>query len=187
MAPEPILAEVLPLGQVHPVALSVVAAHLQTILDLPARVSPPLPEPEYALMALRQQYDAGLILKALADPGADGRLRLAVTAVDICLPILTYVYGEARLGGLVAVVSLHRLQREPPGGERPPHALVYRRLAKVTLHEAGHALGLTHCPVQGCLMAFSQTQSHLDDLDLSFCPACRQRLAAGRRRLAAGG
>jgi archaemetzincin len=186
VTPEPFLAEVLPLGQVHPVALSVVAAHLQTILGLPARVSPPLPEPEYAHLALRQQYDAGLILKALANPGAT-RLRLGLTAVDLCLPILTYVYGEARLGGLVAVVSIHRLQRESPGGERPPHALVYRRLAKVALHEAGHALGLTHCLGQGCLMAFSQTQSHLDDLDLGFCPACGERLAARRRDLAAGG
>jgi archaemetzincin len=177
------LAEVAPLGPVEANALAVVAGHLQAIFELPALVAPPWPEPDYALIAHRRQYDAGLILGGLAQGRPPGRLRLGVTALDICLPIFTHVYGEARLGLGVGVVSLHRLARGLAEGARPPRALVYARLAKTALHEAGHALGLTHCQVPGCLMAFSQTMAQIDALEGGLCPACQADLAFRRRLL----
>jgi archaemetzincin len=164
-------------------ALAVVAGHLQAIFDLPALVTPPWPEPDYALIAHRRQYDAGLILGGLAQGRPPGRLRLGVTALDLCLPIFTHVYGEARLGVGVGVVSLHRLARGPAEGARPPRALVYGRLAKTGLHEAGHALGLTHCQVPGCVMGFSQTLAQLDERQAGLCPACQADLDFRRRLL----
>lgn len=179
----PPLAEVAPLGPVEANALAVVAGHLQAVFDLPALVAPPWPEPDYALIAHRRQYDAGLILGGLAEGRPPGRLRLGVTALDLCLPIFTHVYGEARLGLGVGVVSLHRLARGAEG-MRAPRPQVYARLAKTGLHEAGHALGLVHCRTQGCLMAFSQTLAQIDALEAGLCPACQADLAFRRRLLA---
>src|ERR1022692_4315227 len=36
----------------------------------------------------------------------------AVTSVDLYVPVLTFVFGEAQLTGSCAVVSLHRLREE---------------------------------------------------------------------------
>jgi archaemetzincin len=48
-------------------------------------------------------------MQPLADAGA--RL-LAVTSLDLYVPVLTLVFGEAQLDGNCAVVSLRRLRQE---------------------------------------------------------------------------
>ncbi|MFH1033946.1 MAG: peptidase M54 [Pseudomonadota bacterium] len=173
------------MGPVDPLALEVAAGHLQAIMGLPARVLPAWPEPSQALLPLRRQYDAGQVLAALLRQAPPGRLWLGVTALDLCLPFLTHVFGEAHLGGRVAVISLHRLDQALGQGQ-PLAPLVYGRLAKVALHEAGHALGLTHCLTAGCLMRFSQALEHLDALETDYCPACAGQLAGLRQGLRGG-
>ena len=37
---------------------------------------------------------------------------LGVTAVDLYIPILTFVFGEAQMGGPCSIVSYHRLRQE---------------------------------------------------------------------------
>lgn len=172
-------AEVIPLGRVHPVACAVAAAHLRILMGLPARVAEPGPEPDFAYLKVRGQYDA----KALMDFLAKGRprevIRVGVTEVDLCLPVFTFVFGEAQVGGGVAVASLCRL-RQAEGGPPADRSLAYQRLAKVACHEAGHALGLTHCREEGCLMRFAGDLARLDALEMWLCPACDREV--GRRR-----
>jgi archaemetzincin len=178
------LAEVVPLGRVPPVACAVVAANLQAALGLPTQVIAARAPPPQAHLRARGQYDAALILAALKGDLEPPRLRVGVTALDLCLPILTFVYGEALVGGRVAVVSTARLGARPgaPPGARPgappgEPARLYERLAKVALHETAHALGLTHCRTDGCLMVYSVGLEVLDSLQPVFCPACEHRLA----------
>lgn len=168
--------EVIPLGQVDQLAVSVVAANIQTFIGLPVDVVPPWPEPAYAVIPVRGQYNALPILKALAvDIGADTR-RLGVFGGDLCLPILTYVFGEAQVNGRAAVVSLRRL-RQSRDGQRVPSSLLLERLAKVAVHEMSHVLGLKHCRTPYCLMSFSLGLDQLDALSLRFCPDCERILA----------
>ena len=90
-------------------AVSVIAANLQAILGLNTQILPVQPEPEYAFLARRGQYDGGKILHALAAVSDGSPFRLAVVSVDIFTPILTFVFGESQLGGKAAVISLFRI------------------------------------------------------------------------------
>lgn len=188
------LAEVVPLGRVPPVVCAVVAANLQAVLGLPTQVVAARQIPLQAHLRARDQYDAAPILSDLRNdleslrveslrvesPRVESlRVRVGVTALDLCLPILTFVYGEALVGGGVAVVSLARLGALPCVPPQKPGRL-YERIAKVALHETAHAMGLTHCRQDGCLMAFSVGLEKLDGLHLSFCPACEHQLASLR-------
>jgi archaemetzincin len=158
------------------------AANIQTVFGLPAAVMPPWARPDYAYLANRRQYDVLPILKKLGTGRRRPGLRVAITAADLCLPILTYVFGEARVGGHLAVASLFRLSQDPDGSRVSP-ARLYERLIKVVLHETAHALGLGHCQARGCLMNFSAGLEHLDALDPNFCPECLRDLAIPVRTL----
>lgn len=176
------MVEVVPLGRVSATAASVAAANLQALFLMDAIVAPAWPQPEHCLAPSRGQYDAGRILLDLAQGEAGPPLRLGITAADLCLPFLTYVFGEAQLGGRAAVVSLHRL-RLMENGTRAPRALLLERLAKLALHETAHILGLAHCQTPGCLMRFSGGLAELDRLDLELCPSCRPQLTVARLAL----
>lgn len=169
------MVRVVPFGVVDEVAISVVGANLQAILGLRADVVEPEPVPEYALLRERGQYNAGKILKELAREDGPPPIRVGITELDICLPILTFVFGEAQMGGRAAIISTHRLDEAPAGGSIPQYQL-YERLAKVTVHETAHVLGLTHCRAPGCLMRFSQSLEQLDSLTLLFCDQCRYEI-----------
>ena len=168
--------EIIPLGRADEVAGAILSANLQEFLGLPAVVAPPWPVPDYAHLPARNQYDAGLILEHFYRDLPPEGLRLGLTALDLTLPILTYVFGEALVGGRVAVVSIFRLGREP-GHPRKDLGLLYERLVKVGLHETAHALGVPHCRRPDCLMRFSYGLEHLDALEPQFCSSCRQALA----------
>jgi len=106
----------------------------------------------------------------------ESRKILAVSDGDLFIPILTYVFGEAELGGKVAVVSYHRLQPERYG--LPPNGpLLVSRLEKEALHELGHTYGLVHCSSQECVMRMSTSVEDIDLKDASFCKICRDFLA----------
>ena len=167
---EQALLDLIPLGQVDPLVLSIVAANIQAVLGLSTDIALPRPDPTYAYLSARRQYDAVKILKSLAAETEGAPLKLAVTPYDLCIPILTYVYGESQLGGKAAVVSLSRLVH-PFKREQ-----TYNRIAKISVHEVGHVFGLEHCWEAACLMRFSKKLEQLDQLPLHFCSACEYEI-----------
>lgn len=104
---------------------------------------------------------------------------LAVSAEDLFIPILTYVFGEAELGGRVSLVSYHRLQPQRYGLSADSQLLV-SRLKKEAFHELGHSYGLVHCSRLQCVM---HTSTYVEDIDLkgeSFCGDCSMHLRLPR-------
>ncbi len=162
--------DVVPIGRVDALAVSVVAANLQTLIGLNAAELPPHPDPEYAYLPLRSQYSAGQIIKALESIDKGARFKLGIVQCDICTPILKFVFGESQLGGKAAVISLHRLRDKDS-------ARTYLRAAKIGLHETGHLLGIGHCRTPDCLMAFVSSIEKLDALPARFCTACEYEIS----------
>jgi archaemetzincin len=167
---------IVPLGVVDELAVSVVAAHLQAVMGLNTDVRPRQPKPEYAYQHGRRQYDAAKIINALATDAAGESLTLGVTRYDICTPILTFVFGESQLGGHAALISLYRIADEKK-------EVTCTRAAKIGLHEVGHLLGVGHCRTPDCLMCFSANLEILDQLPLWFCDACTVEISRRLRHL----
>lgn len=136
-------------------------------------------DPERSFDSSRGQYNSTLVLKQLLeDPQQPAARTLGVTSVDLFAPVLTYVFGEAQLGGRAAVVSLHRL-RSDVYGLPPDEALLFERLHKEAVHELGHTFGLLHCRSIGCVMGAS---AYAEDIELKtarFCELCRSVLRKG--------
>lgn len=148
---------------------------------LPGVVMSPQPLIEDYLDARRGQYDAlGILgwLEALY-PESPDRV-LAIAQVDLCLPVLTFVFGEARLGGRVALVSTHRL-REAFYGRPEDRDLLLSRLEKEAIHEVGHLLSLTHCLDRNCVMHASHGVMDTDVKSAFLCASCRAELPTWAR------
>jgi archaemetzincin len=105
--------------------------------------------------------------RELGSPGPD-RL-LGVTDVDLFIPVLTFVFGEAQLGGRAAIVSLARLT------EAADHSRLAARLCKEAVHELGHTFGLVHCAAQACVMSRSPGLNAVDLKTDRLCADCRIR------------
>ncbi len=96
---------------------------------------------------------------------------LGVTALDLYVPILTFVFGEAQLSGPCAVISTHRLSDEFYGMPRNEEMLVGRML-KELLHELGHTQGLRHCSDWRCVMSSAHSVERIDVRAAAYCRAC---------------
>ncbi len=137
-------------------------------------------DPPEAFDPARNQWSAVALLRALLHrPPSEGEPLLGVTERDLFVPVLTFVFGQAQLGGRVAVISLARLRPEFHG-LRPDGRLLAQRAVKEGVHEVGHTLGLVHCPERRCPMALSLG---LDDLDFKTAAPCAScaALLNGRR------
>ena len=127
-------------------------------------------DPRFAFHETRTQYHSTQLLGTLTG-APPGELALGIASIDLYIPILTFVFGEAALGGDAAIVSYHRLRQEFYGLP-PDSGLLRERLIKEALHETGHTLGLTHCEDYECVMAPSHAIEWLDLKSATFCDAC---------------
>ena len=153
--------------------LEYLAAALARTFRTPCQIRPETFDLSFALEPGRQQYYSTAIIQHLeraVDP--DARV-LGVTASDLYVPVLTFVFGEAQLDGNCAVVSTARLKEEFYG--LPPRQdLLRERLLKEAVHELGHTFGLRHCPDWRCVMTSSHAVERLDVKGAEFCRACRK-------------
>jgi archaemetzincin len=138
-------------------------------------VRPGLLDSGFALEPGRGQYHSTAILQRLERMGDPDARVLGVTALDLYVPVLTFVFGEAQLEGNTAVVSTARLRDEFYGLPRRDD-LLQERLLKEAVHELGHTFGLRHCPDWRCVMASSHAVERLDIKTADFCHGCRREV-----------
>jgi archaemetzincin len=165
-----------PLGEVTGHILQVIERAVQQTFPLPTRVHDGWPDIQYAFDNVRNQYHVSKLLgDIIKRPPADARKVIGVTQVDLFLPIFTFVFGEAQLNGVGAILSTFRLQSQFYG--LPPNPLLLdERVRKEVIHELGHTFGLVHCQDPVCVM---RSSTYVEDVDLKsdeFCLPCRRRV-----------
>ena len=127
--------------------------------------------PKDAYNPHRRQYNSDIIMKLYR-----GRFRnrtLMVTEVDLYSPGLNFIFGQAEYPGLLALISLARLN---PSfyGKSYDKVLFIDRAVKEAVHEICHTYGLSHCSNPICVMHFSNS---IIDTDLKSKVPCRICLA----------
>jgi archaemetzincin len=172
--------QLLPIGSVDGFVLADLRSGLSAAFGTRSEILSTTLDAEFAFHPERQQYHSTEILSRMRSfLGSDCWRLLGVTSVDLYIPILTFVFGEAQINNGCAVVSLHRLRQEFHGLPADP-AVLRERLFKEGLHELGHTLGLTHCQDYRCAMAASHAVEWIDIKETAFCGDCRPRILAAR-------
>ena len=163
----------LPLSQ-----LEELAAALARSFRVPCRIGRAGMDVRFARDERRGQFHSTAILDQLERTTDTGARVLGVGSCDLYVPVLTFVFGEARLDGNCAVVSTARLGEEFYGLPPSP-ALLRQRLIKEAVHELGHTFGLRHCPDWRCVMTSSHAVERLDVKTAEFCSRCQQVVGHG--------
>jgi archaemetzincin len=176
------LIQLLPIGEADPALIGRLGPALEVEFGGPCEILQARLDPAPSLDPERQQYFSTDLLGRMRPYLApdSGRL-LGVTPLDLYIPILTFVYGEAQMDGSCAVVSTCRLRQEFYGLPPDPSVL-QARLLKEAVHELGHTLGLVHCDDYQCAMAASHSVELIDLKNGSLCNDCRARSRAGLSR-----
>lgn len=155
------------------------ARDLARIFRSSCRVRDGVVDVKFAHSAARGQYHSTAILERLQSisPNVNSRL-LGVTAVDLFVPIFTFVFGEAQIEGNCALASLYRLSEEHYGLPADEGKL-RERLTKEAVHELGHTFGLRHCEDWQCVMASSHSVELVDVKSAEFCGECTRLKQSG--------
>ncbi len=167
------LLQLLPIGNMDEGMLKDLCPAVEEILCVPCRVLSVGLDPAFAFHGERQQYHSSEILRRMQRfLTSDSWRVLGVASVDLYIPILTFVFGEAQMDGLCAVLSAHRLRQEFYGLPPDPK-LFQRRLLKEAVHELGHTLTLAHCDDYRCVMASSHAVEWIDLKGSALCATCK--------------
>jgi len=102
---------------------------------------------------MRRQYDGNKILRELDSITTSTSIKkVGLFRIDLFIPILTYIFGQATLNGGTGIASLYRLRNEQYGMKKDEE-LLFDRFRKVIIHELGHTFGLIHCHIPTCVMS----------------------------------
>ena len=122
----------------------------------------------------RKQYLSSKLLASLGKSEGEERV-VGIVDVDLYVPRLNFVFGEADMVSGTAIISLCRLRQEYYG-LAPDEALFQERATKEIVHELGHTFGLGHCPNNKCVMHFSNSLADTDLKEAHFCNKCRPKI-----------
>lgn len=173
--------ELLAIGDYDRQILTDLAIALESLFRVPAAVLSETLDPAFAFHHERQQYHSSELILAMQSFVRPESWRvLGIAMVDLYIPILTFVFGEAQMGGPCGLVSGHRL-RQDFYGLPEDRALFERRLLTEATHELGHTLQLTHCDDYQCAMAPSHGVEWMDLKLASPCSHCQDRIFAVER------
>lgn len=124
----------------------------------------------------RRQYHGDRILAMVRKQFSVNQGKtMGLFGVDLFIPILTHIFGQAYLNGDTGIVSHFRLNNQLYGLERDENLLL-ERFIKTIIHELGHTYGLTHCHEPTCVMRSSTYAEDIDEKTSLFCENCQEQL-----------
>lgn len=158
--------EIVPFGKFPHFAIEIAKEVLEKTYNLEVIENDPSPIPRWAFTEFRGQYSAQALIYFLKKRKKSS-YALGLIDKDIYSKDYYFIYGQA-IPREVAVLSIYRLQ-----GERNKFKT---RIKKEITHEVGHLLGLSHCPDQNCVMAFSNSVEEVDQKEAALCQECKDKL-----------
>jgi archaemetzincin len=124
----------------------------------------------------RRQYNGVKLVNVVESTfSSDKSKTIGLFNVDLFIPILTYIFGQAFLNGRTGIASNYRLNNERYGIALD-EKLVLERFSKEVIHELGHTFGLIHCHVPACVMRSSTYVEDIDQKSSHLCLNCRGEL-----------
>jgi len=168
---------IVPVGDIESWILDDLTKKLEATFSCRTEIYMTIHLPQKAYNPGRNQYYSSHILQDLhrhLTPSKHEKV-LAIVNVDLYVPQLNFVFGEAELGGHFAIISLARLYQSFYGLSENKTIFLERTL-KEAVHELGHTYGLSHCPDAKCVMHFSNSLLDTDKKSSSFCAHCRKML-----------
>lgn len=167
---------IVPFGNFEHNILIFLENELSQRLGFKIQITNPEPVPSYAYNVKRKQYYSSIILKKLLKLKSTGKeYILGVVDIDLYVPQLNFVFGEADANTGICIISLVRLQEEFYSLS-PSRSLFFERTLKEAIHELGHTFGLGHCKHPSCIMYFSNSLLDTDNKGPDFCLKCKTRL-----------
>lgn len=126
---------------------------------------------------VRRQYNGNkLLVEVDRLYSSENNISIGLFNVDLFIPILTYIFGQAYLNGRSGIASSYRLSNERYGMNHN-EKYILERFKKEVLHEIGHTLGLIHCHIPDCVMRSSTYVEDIDQKGSGICIKCRNSIA----------
>jgi len=168
---------IIPAGKIDREILRDISEALQKVFHCKTGIHQEMSMPLDALDAKRKQYHSSVVLKKVKSLKPENYTRaLGIVDVDLYVPELNFVFGEADIYSRVAaVISLTRLRQEFYG-LNPDKKIFRLRAIKEAIHEIGHTYGLSHCENPQCIMYFSNSIKETDKKEPGFCHVCRKKV-----------
>jgi archaemetzincin len=162
---------IVPIGSFDLELIEIIISRIEIIFGISSEILPILNDLSFALDPKRIQYHSTPILEKLAAKSPPTAIKiLALCHVDLFIPILTHVYGEAQIGGKACIISTHRLNEgQSHLNLREPYL---SRIVKEAVHELGHTFALRHCKDPTCLMHYCRSESDVDRKTDELCRYC---------------
>ena len=171
-----------PVGDLSAELIEATAREIKRVFGFSTETESVLQNLAFALDQNRNQYHSTLILEQLAAKSPSRAIRvIAIAQVDLFIPILTHVYGEAQLGGTACIVSTHRLNEGRSGMNISPKYI--DRIVKEAIHELGHTFKLRHCPEHTCIMHYCRNEEDVDRKSDQLCRYCKVMLEDEIKRM----
>ena len=152
------------------------AYDVQVVFGIPAEVAPFFHDITPYFNPDRKQYDANKLLQLVhSEYARESYKTIGLFQVDLFIPVLTYIFGQAQYKGNAGIASVYRLRNEQYG-MASDEKLLFERFRKIVIHELGHSFGLIHCHVPICVM---RPGAYVEDIDMKkhfFCNKCNGEL-----------
>ncbi len=163
-----------PLGNIAHEIMDELKGKVEGVFHCPVEIEISINDLSEAYNSERKQYLSSKLLAYLIKTEQNERV-VGIADVDLYVPRLNFVFGEADIASGTAIVSLFRLWQEYYG-LAPNQNLFLERATKEVVHELGHTFGLGHCHNNKCVMHFSNSLSDTDLKETFFCNKCRPKI-----------
>jgi archaemetzincin len=171
-----------PMGDHDTDLLDTIGKEVKRLFGFPVERKKLVNNVDFAFDTKREQYYSTPILEKLALKATPDTSRiLAITDIDLFIPILTFVYGEAQLGGTSCIISTCRLTKDLSA--ETSKDIFYSRVIKEAIHELGHTFKLLHCKDPSCIMHYCRSIKDVDQKSDQLCRYCKILLDDEKKRL----